>query len=496
MTTAIVVLFLLMVEALEYCHDASDNNNSSTGSIRNNNNTKVVGVCPTGNTCCRKGNGSFGCIPSDMGKLHATCCSHDRIGDDTGCPVDYDCIPGNRCRARPSTAAANDPLVRVLPRYRLCSTPRDQLETVHTFPLGKHTNGDPHASTLAYYSSHGDLNAMNDNNPSRQDLSTVDHVLVVIHGSGRNADDYFCAATSAVDTQTIFCNVLVIVPWFLCVTDDHTGVRDDALRWAVGDGDGPWRYGADAVSPPHSNTSSFEALDQLIRFIQRQIPTSTSIVVAGHSSGGQFVQRYALLSPVLDNGGTNTDTDIDTHTNRERSVRAVVANPSSYAYLTPLRFFNGRWKLPAKGSCPTYDQWEHGLELGGTEQAPYVMRVLQNTTLDTLIHRFAMREVTYLAGGLDRCNVAEPGWCNSHGLETTCSDELQGTNRWERGLRYIRSLEQVVFSGTSRHTRIVVDQVGHDHSLMFTQPAGIRALFGYTRQTVGYGADGTWTSQK
>jgi hypothetical protein len=33
------------------------------------------GICPEGNTCCRKPDGSSGCIASDMGKYNATCCN-------------------------------------------------------------------------------------------------------------------------------------------------------------------------------------------------------------------------------------------------------------------------------------------------------------------------------------------------------------------------------------------------------------------------------------
>lgn len=93
-----------------------------------------------------------------------------------------------------------------------------------------------------------------------------------------------------------------------------------------------------------------------------------------------------------------------------------------------------------------------------------------------LIQRFANQEVVYLAGSLDRCNVSSGGgWCRSHGLETTCADQLQGTNRWERHERYVAMLHRV---GVTHHRQVVVPGVGHDHGLVINSPEGLRVLFG------------------
>ena len=114
-----------------------------------------------------------------------------------------------------------------------------------------------------------------------------------------------------------------------------------------------------------------------------------------------------------------------------------------------------------------------------------------------LFRRFVTaRRVIYLEGRQDRCNVSlssegdtadgerrDTPWCESHGLETTCADQLQGSNRWERNARYMEMLQQVtnrtaVEACGGYHRRVVVPGVGHDHSLMFASPQGLRALFG------------------
>lgn len=97
--------------------------------------------------------------------------------------------------------------------------------------------------------------------------------------------------------------------------------------------------------------------------------------------------------------------------------------------------------------------------------------------------QYAARDVLYLAGGADTCNVTT-GWCDSHGLETTCADELQGNMRLARADNYVKYLAAYFGGGVSnpavplRHKQVVVPGVGHDHSLMFESAEGQAALFG------------------
>ena len=80
-------------------------------------------------------------------------------------------------------------------------------------------------------------------------------------------------------------------------------------------------------------------------------------------------------------------------------------------------------------SCPDYNRWEWGLSEGG-EHCSYKDDTLArfNGDVDAVAERYARRSVVYLVGEEDRCTVAgtEPGYCNSHGLEVTCADVLQG----------------------------------------------------------------------
>lgn len=422
------------------------------------------GICPLENTCCRLQNNDSsgcGCIPSDLGADRGTCCQ----GGLTGCGVGYVCASATATNSSQLECVASpvisDPLVQVLPRYHLCQAgPYSNFQVIHRFNI---TTNATNSQQLLYYSSHGSLEDI----INRSDISgkeTIQKVLIVIHGANRNADDYFCSVTAAVALQTRYPihQVLVVAPRFVVPSDLPSTLLNHILTWADVP-DGPWRYGAKAVG---TNVSSFDVMDAMVEQLAVLFPHAVTTMV-GHSSGGQFVQRWSLLSHLAKN------------------VHAVAANPSSYAYLMPERYDKTQqdWIRPNLTRCPHYNQWEWGLETVN-DTPDYVLRVLSEfrdinnsrQPFHRLIDRFADQSVVYLAGSMDRCNVssANDGWCDSHGLEATCGDELQGTNRWERNGRYTAMLKRV---GVSGHRKMVVHGVGHDHSLMFSSPEGLEVLF-------------------
>jgi pimeloyl-ACP methyl ester carboxylesterase len=413
------------------------------------------GICPNGNTCCRRHDGSWGCIASDMGKETATCCQDDLW---TGCPVGYVCRSETHdCKASNDTESFADPLTQVLPRYQLCNA--DEIITVHGLPVDASLISSDDSTLFAeipYYSNMGPLEQI----PSSVS-SSVDMALIVVHGSDRNGDDYFCAAKATVELQDRFSNVLIIALNYYSVSDERP--RDTLLFW---DNAGTWRSGADSIGPvPYS---SFAVLDQVVTTVRQQFSNLQQITVAGHSAGGQLTQRWALLSDVP-------------HTNGP-FFQLVVANPSDYAYLSPHRFIRGSWIIPSDatgdGDCPEYDKWKWGLEDGGHSSVPYRDRALAHN-VTAVLERYKTRNVYYMVGGIDRCNVSgtqSSGWCHSHGLETTCMDQLQGHNRYERNSRFVASLRRLGY-WNENHRRLVVPGVGHDHSMMFESANGIRAIF-------------------
>jgi hypothetical protein len=460
----------------------------------------------------------------------------------TGCGAGYACGPNGTCLARNGSSRGIDPLVARLPRYRLCRQDTHGPPPLYGFPVGTTRGGDD--LKLAYYSSHGDAMEAGEERSRRRGVETV---LVVIHGVLRNADDYYCTAlqaaasaaapdaergsSSANDDDKTW----VIAPLF-AFHDDGDGDDDDLvlenggtpLRWGDDESD-PWRSGASArvaagrlySEEDDDSLSSYRALDLLLAHLAGWggehddeeeddgggsgghgrgplLPRLKRVVVAGHSSGGQYAQRWSLVSPVweaLGAPGASAGSDGAGPIRPNRvEVRSVAANPSSYAYLHPLRWDESerRWAVPNATACPGYDRWQWGLEgddrggdrdgdaaaAGAASMNPYVRRQLRAAGgARGLVVRFRSRRVIYLAGGQDRCNVSgsgNTGWCDSHGLETACMDQLQGPTRWERFRRYLSGLSLVGVPADGR----VAEGAGHDHSLAFQSPEGIRALFG------------------
>jgi hypothetical protein len=198
------------------------------------------GSCPTGNTCCKtlsKGNGfaTSVCIPNDLGSYNATCC-HDEV--DTGCAVGYQCVENQICLAG---LRIQDPLVQVLPRYRLGQGLEQPL---YGLPVVHSNDGD---AEFVYYLSHGDMRVLHESIAALR----IEMILIAIHGAGRNADDYFCSCTAAIQQQTYYSpdRILLVAPRFPNMQDVDLDIIDNgtAIRWSSGEDDsGTWRYGETA----------------------------------------------------------------------------------------------------------------------------------------------------------------------------------------------------------------------------------------------------------
>jgi hypothetical protein len=285
----------------------------------------------------------------------------------------------------------------------------------------------------------------------------VKRVVLVTHGDERNACG---AAGSVVEAARLAgkeAETLVVAPHFLTDTDvaaDPTAAAS-TLYWSSSG----WKTGASSLTSPYTRpwvVSSFEATDRLIAFLENgeRFPNVSQVLIAGHSAGGQFVNRYAAgtASPAADPVAVTR--------------RYVVANPSSYLYWNATRRIAGTWRLLSSSevaSCPGYDTYKYGL----AKRTGY-MAATDATTLAT---RYANSRVTYLLGALDTD-------LSDSSLDTGCAANLQGPTRLDRGLRYSEHLGRV-FSPvvTERHRTVVVPGVGHTARGMFTSQEGQQALF-------------------
>src|SRR5207244_790124 len=112
-----------------------------------------------------------------------------------------------------------------------------------------------------------------------------------------------------------------------------------------------WRAGG--ISPSHNTLTSFDFADEILKKVARKeiFPNLKTIVLTGHSAGGQFVTRYEMSSKIHDALGV--------------PITYVVSNPSSYAYLDATRpTADGKdaGAFAGAAGCANYDRWPYGFQ--------------------------------------------------------------------------------------------------------------------------------------
>ena len=229
-----------------------------------------------------------------------------------------------------------------------------------------------------------------------------------------------------------------------------------------------WRYGGGAVSNP--GVSSFDFMDEIVRRLSRKdvFPNLKSIVVAGHSAGGQFVVRYAMLNQLHDIVGV--------------SISYVVSNPSAYAYVDEMRptltALSTTIASAAPGNmppppavmppafapyadarnCTGYDDWPYGMK----SRTGYAARL----TADQIRKQLSARAITYLLGEVDILPLGV--------FDTSCAAMAQGATRLARGLAFSRYVKE---QHGANHTTIVVPFCGHSARCMFTADLALPRIF-------------------
>jgi pimeloyl-ACP methyl ester carboxylesterase len=299
--------------------------------------------------------------------------------------------------------------------------------------------------------------------PLEQRNDAITRVLVMVHGAGRDADNYFRSALAAAFLAGALDNTLVIAPRM--ASNDGGGCRDalgqDEISWNCSS----WRSGGPALS--NAAVTSFDFLDEILRKVARKevFPNLKAIVVAGHSAGGQVVNRYEMTNQVHDRLGV--------------PVAYVVSNPSSYAYPTDERPTNAAWTLTANApgyipevsasataframgdgrGCTTYNEWPYGLK-GHTGYSA-------KQSDDQIRKQLASRPTTYLVGELDILPLG--------GFDSSCSAMAQGPTRQARGQAFGKYVNEKL---GAHHEVVIVPECGHNARCMFTAEVALPLIF-------------------
>ncbi|HEX2559655.1 alpha/beta fold hydrolase [Phenylobacterium sp.] len=257
--------------------------------------------------------------------------------------------------------------------------------------------------------------------------------VITIHGTNRNADDYYDYTVRAASDAGELGSTLIWVPEF------EASSASGYAEWSSSG----WKYGEN--DDTSFAVSSFTAVDTLIRKMadKTKFPNLTKVVVIGHSAGGQFVQRYAAASTAFNTSGVD--------------VVYIAANAGSYAYLTSHRWNGSAFTSTSHPTCTAFNTYRYGL----TGLPPYLSAV----GASTIVSQAPSRPVHLLNGTLDTGVDSD--------LDTGCEANLQGSQRLERGRRY-KSYMDAIFPGHS-WTQTDVSGVGHDGEDMI-RSAAARAL--------------------
>jgi pimeloyl-ACP methyl ester carboxylesterase len=292
---------------------------------------------------------------------------------------------------------------------------------------------------------------LNEKNPA------IERALIVIHGAGRDAHNYFASGVAGALIAGALDNTIVIAPRF--ASNHGSGCSDqldaNEISWNCGGAD-DWRGGG--AAPGAAGVTTFDLVDSLLRKLASRdvFPNLRVIVVTGHSAGGQFLSRYAAASR------TGKDLGVP--------IKYVVANPSSYLYLDNTRLAAGATcaekggctgefrRYPEGSNCTTFNGWRYGLD----KKSGYAAGIADEDLRRQLIER----DVTYLLGEFDTLPV--------YGFDGSCPAMAQGPNRLARGIIYWNYLRTKY---SAQHKLIVVPACGHNGRCIYTSDTSLPVLF-------------------
>lgn len=300
--------------------------------------------------------------------------------------------------------------------------------------------------TFPYYASE-DLEAKNE---------AIEKVIIVVHGTNRNADVYYDNMKEALDRRPEQKEkTAVIAPQFLTEEDiDKFNLGDEYIYWSS---DG-WKVGAnsrdESSNPRDFRIPSYSILDSMILKAVESFPNLKHLIFTGHSAGGQLTNRYTASSPIFDI--LCSDFNV--------ASKSIIANPGSYVYMSPRRALVGsmhQFEVPE--DCDEYNHYSYGLEDLYTYH--------REAGADQMKEWYARREVVYMMGEEDNDPDAST-------LPRSCRAMLQGSHRLERSqIYYNHIIDTFGESIKDFHKLHVIPGVGHDNYGMYHSDIGLAELF-------------------
>jgi len=317
----------------------------------------------------------------------------------------------------------------------------------------------------------------------------IRHAVIAIHGAGGGAEDQYdrmkaAACLPGAAPCPRLNTTLIMAPEFMQEADlAGFGLSTDGLFWSSNG----WKFGDLSLNtgshPRADRVSSYDVMDNIVEYLATSgnFPNLRKITIAGHSAGGQYVNRYAAISPIeVTIAGSGVD------------MKYVVANPSTYLYFTAERVYTGTmdtflephpfWSslCPATNCCPgeecssiTYDNYYFGLG-NSSSYNTYLTNVVAAIGIEGIKNRYRNKTVAYLLGRLDNDPCAE-------GLDNVCGARLEGRTRLERGLIYYNYIGHALGPEVyDTHRLETIVNVCHSSNQIYRSNLGRKHIFDVT----------------
>ncbi len=289
----------------------------------------------------------------------------------------------------------------------------------------------------------------------------IKQLVIYIHGARRNGLDYYDWGEQAVKTANKDAETLFISPQFASEKDlqDH---KQDAthLFWSNNN----WRSGDESVTGKKRTMtdfiSSFSVIDSIIARVcnSKLFPKLKKVTVIGHSAGGQFVERYACMTPMP-------------NVLAKFKFRFIVMNPSTYLYFDdrrPIKTATGlTFSKPDTLGCISFNEYPRGAE----KLNPYAAKI----GMSVISQQFFKRDIVFILGGSDND-------MNDSSMDKSCGGNLQGRFRLERGKFFYEYIQLVAKEMSSTktgkvHRLEVVPNVAHSGEKMINNDIAKKYLF-------------------
>lgn len=298
---------------------------------------------------------------------------------------------------------------------------------------------------------------------------TIQRAIFAIHSSSYNAKAYYDNSIKAMQAANADSRKhLIIAPHFLSEgilerLSPQAQSQKDFLLWKLHPF---WGTSRAAYNGQPISISAYDVIDQMLSHIvtSGNFPNLKTVVILGHSAGGQMTNRYAAGNCF----------ELEIARPRNIAVKYMVMAPSTYVYFTPQRYIRtSKPHFKDPNSPPTgFNNWGYGMD------KLYVYHRSHHITAQSMRENYASKTILYLVGELDK-NPDDTTMGHSQAAM------LHGHHRLERGRIYFDYLIDVFGPEIKNNQRfMMVRNVSHNGRALMCSFPGRQFIFGDWNRTI------------